>query len=553
MQNTPPPFAQPPLIDIAKMQSLVATILSSVKASESGYQEIALDELRSELKQLRHSDAVIEWCIYNGIQNTYFVEAEISRMVRRQLTKHSIEVRPTLEKTNGLRATEKFWNDWRSGKLVEAVSYTLPKESTLLVMSGGGYRATMFHLGVLLYLAKKKSIKDITGIVSVSGGSITAAHFVKRWNVATKDGSGFNEVASELIQFMRSDLRNRVFVSWLWSILLPRNWSSITRLKNWYHQRTAHLLDGYRKFFQNTTIGDLELEGNPRLAIIATDSIRQERVAFTSDRILRLPMTKDSSSEVRFPNSIASTGVPLYLAVTASSCFPPVFNRLKLRHTDLGLNYSEFKDDLYLNDGGVSGNLGIKALMGLQSLGDMAARRVIVCDAERPLNEMPGDTILADANAQAAALSQSERDDFNVFFKEHGKYFRFSDRLPSDLGVSFRLQTVLSGYRTDLDRPSERELYAIILHGYLSAAFCMTPQEQFKLEGEVGSASVKELIAFGHSSQVANAPTEEELAGCGVRKYGILWFHGIVISIFAILLIAIMTLLARTIVTTLFY
>ncbi len=41
-----------------------------------------------------------------------------------------------------------------------------------LALSGGGYRATVFHLGVLARLAKEKHLEEVTVISTVSGGSL---------------------------------------------------------------------------------------------------------------------------------------------------------------------------------------------------------------------------------------------------------------------------------------------------------------------------------------------------------------------------------------------
>ena len=41
-----------------------------------------------------------------------------------------------------------------------------------LALSGGGYRATVFHLGVLARLAEEKRLEDVTFISTVSGGSL---------------------------------------------------------------------------------------------------------------------------------------------------------------------------------------------------------------------------------------------------------------------------------------------------------------------------------------------------------------------------------------------
>src|SRR5262249_61902601 len=45
-----------------------------------------------------------------------------------------------------------------------------------LALSGGGLRATLFHLGVVRFLRDAGLLRDVTHVVSVSGGSILGGH-----------------------------------------------------------------------------------------------------------------------------------------------------------------------------------------------------------------------------------------------------------------------------------------------------------------------------------------------------------------------------------------
>ena len=59
-----------------------------------------------------------------------------------------------------------------------------PTEALGLCLSGGGYRAMLFHLGVLWRLneIEMKLLKRVDRISSVSGGSITAATLGLHWS-----------------------------------------------------------------------------------------------------------------------------------------------------------------------------------------------------------------------------------------------------------------------------------------------------------------------------------------------------------------------------------
>src|SRR5687767_11103860 len=57
---------------------------------------------------------------------------------------------------------------------------------TALCLSGGGYRAMVFHVGVLWRLSEGNLLPTIKRVSSVSGGSITAAVLALTWDKLTK-------------------------------------------------------------------------------------------------------------------------------------------------------------------------------------------------------------------------------------------------------------------------------------------------------------------------------------------------------------------------------
>jgi NTE family protein len=54
-------------------------------------------------------------------------------------------------------------------------------EGTALCLSGGGYRAMLFHLGALWRLHELGLLSGVARVSSVSGGSITAAYLALKW------------------------------------------------------------------------------------------------------------------------------------------------------------------------------------------------------------------------------------------------------------------------------------------------------------------------------------------------------------------------------------
>jgi hypothetical protein len=90
-----------------------------------------------------------------------------------------------------------------------------------LCLSGGGFRATLFHLGVIRALRDYGLLGRVARIYSVSGGSILAAHLVLKWERYTGTEDTFRETAQELIDFVRSDLRGRLVRRWVVAGWLP--------------------------------------------------------------------------------------------------------------------------------------------------------------------------------------------------------------------------------------------------------------------------------------------------------------------------------------------
>jgi hypothetical protein len=92
-----------------------------------------------------------------------------------------------------------------------------------LCLSGGGFRATIFHAGAIAALRALNLLRSIDNIVSVSGGSITAAHVVINWEAYNDlDADGFLEQLRELLNFVSSDIRGRIVRRWLLLGLVPR-------------------------------------------------------------------------------------------------------------------------------------------------------------------------------------------------------------------------------------------------------------------------------------------------------------------------------------------
>src|SRR5262252_10344406 len=79
-----------------------------------------------------------------------------------------------------------------------------------LALSGGGFRATLYHLGLVRFLRDAGLLANVSHISAVSGGSIFAAHLGLNWGRYTGSPSEFDAAASEVLAFVRLDVRNRI-------------------------------------------------------------------------------------------------------------------------------------------------------------------------------------------------------------------------------------------------------------------------------------------------------------------------------------------------------
>ncbi len=225
-----------------------------------------------------------------------------------------------------------------------------------LALSGGGFRGTLYHLGVIRFLRDAGILPNVTHITSVSGGSILAAHLVLNWDRYNGSPEEFDKAAQEVINFARLDVRNRIvrrfpmlvfgqIVRWITRKPFDRKLT-----------RTGLLEQYYEKYLYGDTCL-YELPARPELHILATNLSEGCIGSFTrSGLIMERRRTGDVVEFERMQTGLAT--VPL--AVASSSAFPGFFPPLVVRASDLGASKSAFSV-LTFTDGGVFDNLGIRA------------------------------------------------------------------------------------------------------------------------------------------------------------------------------------------------
>lgn len=238
-----------------------------------------------------------------------------------------------------------------------------------LAVSGGSFRATLFHLGSLWRLNELGWLPKLTRVCSVSGGSITAGLLGYRWKQLTFDGNGVASNFSQEIAEPLQDLCSR-------SIDAP---SILGGLLSAFKSASDPLISRYKKhLFGNATLQDLPSdEEGPRFIIYATNLQTGSSVRFSRPYLAdyRIGMVNNPT-------------ISLATAVTASSAFPPVLtpviikmNPQQWKELDGAVLFHDanLRSRMYLTDGGVYDNLGLEAIWD-------RFKTVLVSDAGAPFD-----------------------------------------------------------------------------------------------------------------------------------------------------------------------
>ena len=336
-----------------------------------------------------------------------------------------------------------------------------------LALSGGGFRATLYHLGVIRYLRDSGSLPLMGDIAAVSGGSILAAHLVLNWDRYTGTDAEFAEAAGEVIRFVQHDVRNRIVrrLPLLFPIRLfgkLTGWSAANFTPN-------ALLEKYYRTFLYGDRRLFELPEQPALHMLATNVSDGVMAVFNREG---LHIQKREQGETDPFRHVAGQTATIAKVVSASSAFPGFFPPVEIAAHDLGVHEGQFPTESF-TDGGVYDNLGIRGFAWLADHCGRSYHRVIVSDAGKPfqiLGNAPLGFIAQSIRATDILWDrvwQLERENFG---DQNGFHFlpvtHVVDAHEDPHGLHPVVQAEVSGIRTDLDRFNDLEVNALVAHGY---------------------------------------------------------------------------------------
>lgn len=215
-----------------------------------------------------------------------------------------------------------------------------------LCLSGGGYRAMLFHTGVLWRLNELGTLPTLSMISSVSSGAITAGVLAHAWpELRFRDGVAVN-FGVHVVEPVRAVAETSIDV---WAILrgLVRPWRSVGE----------ELAGSFRRhLFGDRRLRDLP--ESPRFVFTATNMQTGALWRFSkAGTVLQRPADPD---------------LPLATAVAASSAFPPLLSPVVVRSR---------RGNVVLSDGGVFDNLALDPALEF-------SRNVLVSDGGLRMKEI---------------------------------------------------------------------------------------------------------------------------------------------------------------------
>lgn len=242
-----------------------------------------------------------------------------------------------------------------------------PKDGIALCLSGGGYRAMLFHAGAIWRLNELGLLRKIDLISSVSGGSIASGALAVAWNNLQWDPAGHaTNLQQTFIAPIVRQAQDAIDYESIALGLLP--WDSAFR----------QVAQSYER---NITAGAKTLQDLPQAPkfVFNTTSLMSGRDwrftrAYAADwRVGMIPTPTFSLAEV----------------IAASSAFPPFLSPASFDLTGLAfsppgkedLHKSPFTDKALLSDGGVYDNMGLEPAW-------KRYRTLLVSNAGRPFDAL---------------------------------------------------------------------------------------------------------------------------------------------------------------------
>ncbi|HYO15097.1 MAG TPA: patatin-like phospholipase family protein [Thermoanaerobaculia bacterium] len=340
-----------------------------------------------------------------------------------------------------------------------------------LALSGGGFRATLFHLGVIRYLRSTDRLKNVSHIAAVSGGSILAAHLAANWKLYTGSFEEFLRASELLLKFTARDIRGRIVRRLPWLMLRQLMPRFVPLSRSLPRSTTDLLRNELRRLYGDVNLADLLAlaPDSPKLSLLATNLTHPGITAFENERIVNYPL---HGSEKPWEG----TSVPLHLAVACSAAYPAFFPPLAVSYEDV-LAPDDYGVQ-YHSDGGVIDNQGLQTIFANKEV-----ETIIISDAASvSIDSQP----TAHFGILTTGLRSMELMMAQIRSGHYASVTGSPNRSPIVIDIEPEKEDLkrnhwgtvysqLPQVRTDLDEFDAIERQELVHHGYFSA------QEKLKL------------------------------------------------------------------------
>lgn len=346
-----------------------------------------------------------------------------------------------------------------------------------IALSGGGIRATIFHLGVFKWMAENNQFENIVRVSSVSGASLCIgliySHNNYRWPTSKEYLDSVLPKIQEVI--LKKDIQKAALTR-----LLISPW--------WWNKKVNLLAKVIKKHWG--IFGEItSLERSPLWYINCTTFETGKRFRFTQENM--------GDYQIGYVNS---PKISIADAVAASAGFPILIGPYKLRtdtYTWAKSHYSNtdfnHKDKyLHLWDGGVYDNLGLESVYKIDGGGSMSegVNYLIISNASRSSGYKKRKKgfsgknlkrLLDIATDQVRALRNRSVMDY-IKRTRNGLYLNIGNSaqdIAEISGISYELKNELIAkciissdvikvrdYSTTLSKPSKLNFELILRHGY---------------------------------------------------------------------------------------
>ncbi len=310
------------------------------------------------------------------------------------------------------------------------------RDELALCLSGGGYRAMMFHVGAILRLNDLGALARLRRVASVSGGSVTAATLGKNWSKlawdAPRERVRAESLTALLVEPIRHLARQTIDLPAIgWGAALP--WHSISESLQAAYAK--HLLgESTLQDFPDERAGSGDTPSAPRFVMVATNVKTGSLWRFSK------PYMADYRVGI-----VDRPSVPLAAAVAASSAFPPFLSpmRMDLRGCAFRPGVPRepvappLREEAVLTDGGVYDNLGLEAVW-------KQCKTVLISDAGR---RMPDDLAPAGDWLWHSRRLMDLLQHQTSSLRRRQAIAAFRDETEPHKGTYWGIQTLLADYR----------------------------------------------------------------------------------------------------------